>query len=104
MTTLLERTAETLEVIREKTTNNYEVGIVLGTGLGGLVTEIEIDFEIDYSELPHFVQSTVESHKGKLIFGKLNNKNVVVMQGRFHFYEGYTMQEITYPIRVMKQL
>jgi purine-nucleoside phosphorylase len=104
MSSLLKKTGETLAVIREMTSKDYEVGIVLGTGLGGLVKEIEIDFEIEYSDLPYFMQATVESHKGKLIFGKLNNKNIVAMQGRFHFYEGYTMQEITYPIRVMKQL
>lgn len=104
MSELLKNIEETLSVIRNKSSKNYTVGIVLGTGLGGLVKDIDIDFEIDYSELPHFVQSTVESHKGKLIFGKLNNKDVVVMQGRFHYYEGYTMKEIVYPIRVMKKL
>ena len=104
MISLIEKTNQTLDVIRATTEKSYEVGIILGTGLGGLVNEINVDFEIDYSELPHFVHSTVESHKGKLIFGTLNNKNVVVMQGRFHFYEGYTMQEITYPVRVMKKL
>lgn len=104
MSELLSKINETLSVIRRKTQKEYSVGIVLGTGLGGLVSDIEIDFEIDYSELPNFVHSTVESHKGKLIFGKLSGKDVVVMQGRFHFYEGYTMQEITYPIRVMKKL
>jgi len=104
MSKLMTNVIETISVIREKTDKIYSVGIVLGTGLGGLVNEIEIDFEIDYSNLPHFVQSTVESHNGKLIFGNLNNKDVVVMQGRFHYYEGYSMQEITYPIRVMKLL
>ncbi len=104
MSNLSNKTNETLAVIREKTNATYEVGIILGTGLGGLVDEIDIDFEIDYSELPHFVLSTVESHKGKLIFGTLNGKNVVVMQGRFHYYEGYSMQEIAYPVRVMKML
>jgi len=104
MINLIEKTKETIAVIRKNTEHNYSVGIILGTGLGGLVSEINIDFEIDYSDLPHFVHSTVESHKGKLIFGTLNGKNVVVMQGRFHFYEGYTMQEITYPVRVMKGL
>lgn len=104
MINLIEKTNQTIDVIREKTKNTYGVGIILGTGLGGFVNEIDIDFEIDYSELPYFVHSTVESHKGKLIFGAINGKNVVVMQGRFHFYEGYTMQEITYPVRVMKKL
>ncbi len=104
MNNLIELVQETLSVIRKKTDKNYEVGIVLGTGLGGLVKEIEIEHEIDYIDLPHFPLSTVESHKGKLIFGKLGTKSVVAMQGRFHFYEGYTMQQITYPIRVMKFL
>ncbi len=104
MISLIEKTNQTIEAIREKTHDSYEVGIILGTGLGGLVEEINIDFEIDYSELPHFVLSTVEFHKGKLIFGNLNGKNVIVMQGRFHYYEGYSMQEITYPVRVMKKM
>lgn len=95
---------ETLKVIKKVTTENYEVGIILGTGLGGLVSEIKIEHEIDYDQLPHFPLSTVESHHGKLIFGKVNGKNVIAMQGRFHFYEGYTMQQITYPVRVMKFL
>ncbi|MCF6271328.1 MAG: purine-nucleoside phosphorylase [Melioribacteraceae bacterium] len=104
MSNLIEKTNQTIDVIRGKTEKTFEVGIILGTGLGGLVSEMDIDCEINYSELPHFVLSTVESHKGKLIFGTLNGKNVVVMQGRFHFYEGYSMQEITYPVRVMKKL
>ena len=104
MSELLKKIDETLKAIKEKTTENYEIGIVLGTGLGGLVKEIKIEHEINYSKLPHFPLSTVESHEGKLIFGKINGKNVVAMQGRFHYYEGYTMQQITYPIRVMKFL
>jgi purine-nucleoside phosphorylase len=104
MSLLIEMVKETLGVIRKKTTKDYEVGIILGTGLGGLVCDITIEHEIDYSELPHFPLSTVESHQGKLIFGKINGKNVVAMQGRFHYYEGYTMQQITYPVRVMKFL
>jgi len=104
MSELLNMVKETLEVIRKNTSENYEIGIVLGTGLGGLVREIEIDFEIDYARLPYFPLSTVESHQGKLIFGKIYGKNIVAMQGRFHYYEGYTMQQITYPIRVMKFL
>ena len=95
---------ETLDVIRKKVTGNYEIGIILGTGLGGLVKDIKIEQEIDYADLPHFPLSTVESHKGKLIFGTLSGKKVVAMQGRFHYYEGYTMKQITYPVRVMKFL
>ena len=104
MSVLIKKINETLEVIRKHTSETYPVGIILGTGLGGLVKEIHITHEIDYAELPHFPLSTVESHKGKLIFGKIKGKNVVAMQGRFHFYEGYTMQQITYPVRVMKFL
>jgi purine-nucleoside phosphorylase len=104
MSELKKKIEETLTEIKKVTTNSYEIGIILGTGLGGLVSEIEIEHEIDYDQLPHFPISTVESHHGKLIFGKINGKNVVAMQGRFHFYEGYSMQQITYPVRVMKFL
>lgn len=104
MTDMIRKIAETMEFIRTKTNEFFDVGIVLGTGLGGLVREIDIEHEIDYSEIPHFPLSTVESHQGKLIFGKIGEKKVVAMQGRFHFYEGYSMQQITYPIRVMKFL
>jgi purine-nucleoside phosphorylase len=95
---------DTLKVIRNYTSGNYPVGIILGTGLGGLVGEINVEHEIDYTELPHFALSTVESHMGKLIFGCIGEKKVVAMQGRFHYYEGYTMQQITFPVRVMKFL
>jgi len=108
MSELLKAINETIEVIRKKTTRDYPVGIILGTGLGGFVKEINIEHEIDYADLPHFPLSTVESHKGKLIFGTVPSKdgvvNVVAMQGRFHYYEGYTMQQIVYPVRVMKSL
>ncbi len=104
MSELMNKINETLEVIHHKTKDSYEVGIILGTGLGGLVNEIQIEHEISYSELPHFPLSTVESHSGRLIFGKINGKKVVAMQGRFHFYEGYSMKQITYPVRVMKFL
>jgi purine-nucleoside phosphorylase len=100
----MEKINETLEVIKQNVKDDYEIGIILGTGLGGLVKEISIDHEIDYGELPHFPLSTVESHHGKLIFGTIGNKKVVAMQGRFHYYEGYSMQQITYPVRVMKFL
>ena len=96
MNTLTSQINDTLEVIRKQTKEKYPVGIILGTGLGGLVKEIKIEHEIDYDKLPHFPLSTVESHHGKLIFGKIGNKNVVAMQGRFHYYEGYTMKQITY--------
>ena len=87
-------------------TNNFrpEVGIILGTGLGGLVKEIHEEFIIPYEEVPNFPLSTVEGHSGKLIFGELGGKKVMAMQGRFHFYEGYHMHQITFPVRVMKAL
>src|ERR1700709_2897504 len=81
-----------------------EVGIILGTGLGGLVKEIEIEKQMMYSNIPDFPISTLEFHSGKLIFGTLAGKKVVAMQGRLHYYEGYTMQQITLPVRVMKML
>jgi len=81
-----------------------EVGIILGTGLGALVTEIEVEKQLMYGSIPDFPISTVEFHSGKLIFGRLAGKKVVAMQGRLHFYEGYSMQQITFPVRVMKML
>jgi len=84
MSELKKKIDETLSVIRKYTTEEYPVGIILGTGLGGLVKEIEIKHEIDYADLPHFPLSTVESHRGKLIFGKVGGKNVVAMQGRLY--------------------
>lgn len=104
MKSLKEKLTDTLAVIRKKSNDVYPVGIILGTGLGGLVKEIKIQAEIEYAELPHFPLSTVESHQGKLILGTIGDKKVVAMQGRFHYYEGYSMQQITYPVRVMKML
>jgi len=101
---MLEQFKESVAFIQSKTNVKPTVGIILGTGLGGLVKEIEIIDEISYGDIPHFPVSTVESHKGKLIFGKLGGKDVVAMQGRFHYYEGYNMQQVTYPVRVMKLL
>jgi purine-nucleoside phosphorylase len=95
----------TTKSIREKTGNfSPEVGIILGTGLGGLVEEIRISYSLPYNDIPNFPVSTMESHNSRLIFGELGGKPVVAMQGRFHYYEGYSMQEITFPIRVMKAL
>lgn len=95
---------ETVGYLNQQGITAPEVGIILGTGLGGLVKEIAIELEVAYDEIPHFPVSTVESHHGKLIYGKLSGKTVLVMQGRFHYYEGYSMQQITYPVRVMKLL
>ena len=95
---------ETTNFIKNKITSLPDIGIILGTGLGGLVDEINITTSIEYQDIPNFPTSTVEGHSGKLIFGDLGNKRVVVMQGRFHFYEGYDIKEITLPVRVMKLL
>ena len=95
---------EAVATIRQKTSMIPDALLILGTGLGQLATEIEAEIEIPYQEIPHFPLSTVESHAGKLIFGKLGGKNIVAMQGRFHYYEGYTMQQIVFPVRVAKAL
>ncbi|UQD56625.1 purine-nucleoside phosphorylase [Flavobacterium sp. K5-23] len=95
---------ETVDFLKHKGFHNPEIGIVLGTGLGQLVSHIDIALEVDYADIPNFPVSTVEFHSGKLIFGTLENKKVVVMQGRFHLYEGYSLQEVTFPIRILKAL
>jgi len=95
---------ETSSFLKNKTQFTAEIGIILGTGLGGLVDEINISQSISYEDIPNFPISTVEGHKGKLIFGELGGKNVVAMQGRFHFYEGYSMNEVVFPVRVLKFL
>ena len=102
--TMLQKIKESAEFLQNKTNYNPEVGIILGTGLGGLVKEIEIENSISYEDIPNFPLSTVEGHTGRLIFGKLGGKQVVAMQGRFHFYEGYCMEKVTFPVRVMKLL
>jgi purine-nucleoside phosphorylase len=80
------------------------VGIVLGTGLSALIGHIQVDHTIEYSSIPQFPVATVESHKGRMIFGRIGDRNIIAMQGRFHYYEGYSMQEITFPVRVLKAL
>jgi purine-nucleoside phosphorylase len=95
---------ETVAFLQAKGFLNPEIGIVLGTGLGQLVDHIAIEQSIEYTEIPHFPVSTVESHSGKLLLGTLEGKKVLVMQGRFHLYEGYSLQEITFPIRILKAL
>lgn len=99
-----EKYKETIEFLKGLHPDEIEAGVVLGTGLGGMINEMTIQTEISYRDIPHFPISTVESHEGKLIFGLIGRKKVVAMKGRFHFYEGYTMQEVTYPIRIMKLL
>ncbi|MBI3259459.1 MAG: purine-nucleoside phosphorylase [Ignavibacteriae bacterium] len=101
---LREQINETVVSLRQRTSAIPTVGIILGTGLGRMAHEIEPEIIIPYDEIPHFPLSTVESHHGKLIIGTLSGKTVVAMQGRFHFYEGYTMKQITFPVRVMKSL
>jgi purine-nucleoside phosphorylase len=96
--------AEAVSSIKNNLTIQPQVGIILGTGLGGLVKDIKISAEIAYEHIPHFPASTVESHAGRLICGELGGKSVLVMQGRFHFYEGYDMKQITFPVRVMRLL
>lgn len=95
---------ETVQFLKEKTNYTPEFGIILGSGLGTFTQDIEIEFTIPYSEIPNFPVSTVQGHKGALVFGKIGNKSVIAMQGRFHFYEGYDMKTVTFPVRVMKYL
>lgn len=101
---MLEKIRNTANFITDKTGFQPEVGIILGTGLGGMVKEIDEKASLPYEEIPNFPVSTVDGHKGKLIFGYLGGKKIVAMQGRFHYYEGYTMEEVTFPVRVLKLL
>jgi purine-nucleoside phosphorylase len=95
---------EAVDYIHSFVAFDAKVGIILGTGLGSLTDELLIAYELDYADIPHFPVSTVKSHKGKLIFGYLEGKAVIVMAGRFHYYEGYSMQQVTFPVRVLKFL
>jgi len=97
-------TKQTIDYLHSLGIDKPEIAIILGTGLGGLVDFIEIEKIVNYGDIPHFPVSTVEFHKGKLIYGNLCNKKVLVMQGRFHYYEGYNMKQITFPIQIMKAL
>jgi purine-nucleoside phosphorylase len=99
---MLETINQTISYISQKIKNTPDVGIILGTGLAGLAKEIEVETILNYEEIPNFPVSTVEGHHGKLIFGTLGGKRVMAMQGRFHYYEGYTMQQVTFPVRIMK--
>ena len=101
---MLEKIKKTADFLKERMHTQPETAIILGTGLGSLANEITEKYEIKYEEIPNFPVSTVEGHSGKLIFGKLGNKDIMAMQGRFHYYEGYSMQEVTFPVRVMKEL
>lgn len=95
---------ETSEYLKSKGFNAPDVGIILGTGLSKILDHIDIQHEVSYNHIPNFPTATVEFHKGKLIYGTLEGKNVIVMQGRFHLYEGYTLTDVTYPVRVMHEL
>lgn len=101
---MLEQIKETAAWIKEHTQMRPRTAIILGTGLGHLAEEIEIDDEFSYKDIPNFPVSTVEGHSGKLIFGRLGDKDVMALQGRFHYYEGYNMKQVTFPIRVMYEL
>lgn len=101
---MLEKINETACYLKERMHTNPETAIILGTGLGSLAEEITERYEIKYQDIPNFPVSTVEGHSGKLIFGKLGDKDILAMQGRFHYYEGYSMKEVTFPVRVMREL
>ncbi len=102
--TLFEQIEGTVEAIRNRVGDAPQIGVILGTGLGGLGEKIEQAQAIPYDSVPHFPRATVEGHKGQLVFGRIGGKRVVVMEGRFHVYEGYTAQQVTYPVRVMRAL
>jgi purine-nucleoside phosphorylase len=104
MPDLKESINEAAQFIRGKTKVLPQIGIILGTGLGSLAEAINLDAKIPYEQIPHFPVSTVESHTGRLILGELSGKSVVAMQGRFHYYEGYDLKQVTFPVRVMKAL
>jgi purine-nucleoside phosphorylase len=104
MLSLIEQLHETTAFIENEVAAAPTVGIVLGSGLGNFIGEMKVEKEISYSDIPHFPVSTVEGHRGKLVFGEMGGKKVLAMAGRFHFYEGYTPEQVVYPIRVMKML
>ena len=99
-----EEVQETVSYIKERINLTPEYGVILGSGLGSFTNEMKVEFTLPYNEIPNFPVSTVEGHKGALVFGTIGDKKVVAMQGRFHFYEGYSMKEVTFPVRVMKFL
>lgn len=102
--TLFEKINATASFISERIKDRPKVGIILGSGLGGLIDIVDIASEIEYYEVPNFPVSTVQGHSGKLVFGKMHGCDVMLMSGRFHYYEGYSMEEVTFPVRVMKAL
>ncbi|WP_240377650.1 purine-nucleoside phosphorylase [Bacillus piscicola] len=104
MEQIVKKINEAASFIEARLTNTPQIGLILGSGLGDLAEEIENAVQIDYTSIPHFPTATVTGHAGRLVIGELCGQNVIAMQGRFHFYEGYTMQEVTFPVRVMKAL
>ncbi len=104
MPTYHEQIKSTVSFLQQKGFAHADVGVVLGTGLGELVQQIHVKYKIAYEEIPNFPVSTVEFHKGNLIYGNIGNTTVIAMQGRFHYYEGYSLQQVTFPVRVMKEL
>jgi purine-nucleoside phosphorylase len=99
-----EKIQETAKYISDKTGYTPRYGVILGSGLGSFTDEIEVEFTLQYDEIPNFPVSTVEGHSGSLVFGKIGQNKVVAMKGRFHYYEGYAMDQVTFPVRVMKSL
>ncbi|MBJ7880802.1 purine-nucleoside phosphorylase [Gelidibacter salicanalis] len=101
---MIKNIIKTTDYLKSKGFDKPEIGIILGTGLGQLIKEVDILHEVSYNHIPNFPTATVEFHKGKLIYGVLEGKKVIVMQGRFHIYEGYSLQDVTYPVRIMEKL
>ncbi len=101
---MLSKINEAVDFIKSKYETRPEVGIVLGSGLGSFISEINVEYKIDYASIPNFPVSTVEGHSGQLVFGEISGKKVVAMAGRFHYYEGYSTEEVVFPIRVLKFL
>ncbi|MCP4722909.1 MAG: purine-nucleoside phosphorylase [Desulfobacteraceae bacterium] len=104
METLRQQVMETIAFIKPHINKSLDIGFLTGTGLSQALSSLEVIWEINYDELPNFPQTTVESHRGKLVYGSLSGKSILVMQGRFHLYEGYTPQQVTFPIRLMQEL
>lgn len=101
---MYEKIKESVCFLKPQYHTHPKIAIILGSGLGGLVDHLDIEVEIPYAEIPHFPVSTVKGHRGSLVFGKMNGVDIVVLSGRFHYYEGYTMKEVTYPIQVLKEM
>jgi purine-nucleoside phosphorylase len=101
---MVEMVEQTLDYLKSKDISSPEIGIVLGTGLGGLTKELQLIRSLAYEKIPNFPVATVESHHGKLLYGEMHGKKILAMQGRFHYYEGYSLQQVTFPIRIMKEL